>query len=326
MKKVLIVLSLIITTPFAIFSQCCSPGTPIGGEANQGVLDAKTLKILTFLKSSSSNDYYAGDQITKPSLLDKGGFNFLGFNLSYGINNRLTIDSELGYFINKTQEYLFGNYQLTGSGLSDISFITKYKAYFNKDKQLEVVSGIGIKIPIGQYQQRSEGVLLPIDVQPTNGAYGYIISIFIYKGYIEKNLRFFLTSRATIAPHDVAYTEINPVKYYNYGDLYTFSLFTSYNLSVKWNVILQTRYELRTQDKYKFGNESNYQPFTSSGGHKFFLVPQINYNILPKWYLSLLFDYPVYQYYNMKQLGTGYAFGVNISRTLDFVKQIKKTN
>jgi hypothetical protein len=62
-------------------------------------------------------------------------------------------------------------------------------------------------------------------------------------------------------------------------------------LKSDWTTIIQLRNEIRTPDRI----EGKVKP--SSGSVLFFIVPQVNYVLLEKWYLSVMVDLPVYQYF-----------------------------
>lgn len=310
------------------FSQCCSPGNPVGGDANQGVLNKNTLRIMGVVKKSVSNDYYEGSHKARDSysFVDRGSFNFSGITLAYGLLKVFTVESELGYFISKKQEYNTpsGKQELIGYGLSDLAFLGKFRLLSSPAHQFELTTGAGYKIPVGPHQQRNEyGVLLPIDIQPATGAYGYIATFFLYKGFVEKNIRMFLTGRAQLNPKDVVFSEIIPTKYYRYGNFFTSSLFLSYNLSHRWTTILQTRYEFRTQDIYKDSKNPQYRVYSSSGGKKIMIVPQIVFEVQQGLNVSALIDIPAYQYYNQKQLATAYAGTLTITKSFGMCKPAK---
>ena len=319
MKRYFFVILFTLASLFT-YSQCCSPGNPIGGDGNQGVLNKRTAKVVSSYRSSTSNQYFGGDQPTRPKFVKRGSFDFIGLNLSYGLTGKLTLESELGYFINKTQEYMVTEFVLSGNGLSDLSLLFKYKLFSKKSAQIEISPGLGVKQAIGPYQQRMEGVLLPIDVQPSNGNFGYVASLFFYKGYIEKGLRFFLTCRAEITPYPVKYWEVTPTKYWIYGSLFTSSFYTSYAINHRWTALVQARFEHRTKHQYRFQNEE-FRDFDSSGGSKVFVAPQIVFSVAQKWNLSVLVDVPIYQYYNQTQLANTWAGALVISRKLDFTKE-----
>lgn len=299
----------------------------MGGDANQGVLNKNSARLIGVLKNSVSNDYYEGSKKSSgKSFVDRGSFRFSGITLAYGLFKKITIESEIGYFLSKKQEYntSLGKKELIGTGLSDLAFIGKYRIVSASASQFELTAGVGYKMPVGQHQQRNEnGILLPIDVQPTSGAHGYLGTLFLYKGFIEKKLRFFLTSRVQITPYDVVFSEVVPDKYYRFGNFYTTSLFTSYSLTHRWSMVLQARHEYRTKDIYKFEGDAGYRTYESSGGQKIFIVPQVIFEIRQGFNASAIFDFPVYQFYNQKQLATAYAGAFTLSKAFDFSRPVK---
>ncbi len=309
-------------------SQCCSPGNPVGGDANQGVMNKNTLRTILFYKNSVSNDYYEGaKKFNGKTYVDKGSYNFSGFTLAYGLLKKLTFECDLGYFINKSQEFNTreGKQILKGTGLSDLGFGGKYKLFFSSEKQLEITGGAGYKISVGEYQQRNEkGILLPVDIQPATGASGPFATLFLYRGFIEKKIRLFSNSRVQITPNPVVLTEIIPTKYYLFGTIFTSSAFASWSISHRWNLILQTRYEFRAKDRFRFEGNEEFKNYESSGGQKVLAVPQVVFEIRPGFMASALFDIPVYQYYNERQLATAYACTFGLSKVFDLGRSQKK--
>jgi hypothetical protein len=304
-----------------IHAQCCSPGNPVGGDANQGVMNKGSIKIIPFVKNSTSEYYFEGSKKSSDfSFVDKGTFLFSGLSLAWGITQKITFENEIGYFIHKTQQYITpsGKKQLSGYGFSDMAIIGKYRIYNNTGNEIEVTFGGGYKFPLGNFQQRNKnGILLPIDIQPTTGTQGFIASIFLYKGFLQKKLKFFLNSRAVFTPRPAIFTEIIPKKYYQYGNFYMTSLFAAYAASHRWSIIFQLRGEYREMDKFKFEGENSYRDYLSSGGYKLFGVPQLMYSFRNNLSVSCSFDAPVYQYYNQKQLATLYAFSFMLTKTID---------
>ena len=103
----------------------------------------------------------------------------------------------------------------------------------------------------------------------------------------------------------------NPQEY-RYGQALYTSLFVSKALTTHWSLIIQFRDEWRESDQ-RFG-----QSVPSSGGSTLFVAPQINYNALQKWNLSVLADIPFYRNYEGIQLSPKYAFSILLSREFDF--------
>lgn len=286
--------------PVPVQAQCCSPGNPIGGTGNLGVLMAGEAKLVVNYGYSNSGGYYDGSKPTSPYFVKAGYFNHASVGFFYGISDRLTIDAEATYFINKVQKYVEGIFpaRRKGYGLGDVSFVVNYKLFGKRWRWWEVTSGIGLKIPAGTHRQKNEGALLPLDVQPTTGAVDFIHTLFLYKGYPAKKLRFFLTNRIELRNENA--------EGYRYGNLYATSFFVSYNLGLRWDATLQVRSEFREKDVRPTGK------IPVTGSRKFFVAPQISYSFNQTFSLTALVGLPVYQYYNREQLASTYGVGIAV--------------
>jgi len=309
MNKLVALLVFCILSTSDCMPQCCSPGNPIGGTGNLGILEPKTLKLITNYNYSYSGKYYEGSKPMEPYFVKTGYFNYVGIRLVMALSNRLITEMETGYFINKVQSYTAGiiPQKKQGYGITNISFIAKLNLFRSKKKDFEITSGIGIKFPMGSFNKlKYQGGILPLDIQPSTGAADLIHTLFIYKEILEKHWRFFLSNRIEIKG-------TNPDGY-NYGNLYATSIFASYNKS-RLYVIMQLRSEIREKDE----RPAQTLPYEKikipvSGSRKIFISPQISYSIKQTLIISGIIDIPVYQYYNKQQLGSSYAFSLNISK------------
>jgi hypothetical protein len=294
-----------------IFAQCCSPGNPVGGTSNIGILDKKTVRLITFYRSSFSQGYWQGDKKSDYNFVKSGQFNYAGITLGYGLLNKITIETELGYFINKTQHY---NTQptitATGFGLNNAVFTVKYNLIKKTEKPFEWTIGVGGKFPFTRKFQMADNVELPRDVQPSTNAFGIVAQSFLYKGFPEKKLRLFFINR-----YEMNFPDI---KNYKYGNTLFNSFFISKQIGQSnWTAIAQVRYEYRAKDITNANCNSCFTNGTtvgSSGGNLVFIAPQINYTIAKKWNISLLADVPVYHNYNGTQLGNKFALALYVSR------------
>lgn len=294
-------------------AQCCSPGNPVGGTSALGVLDKGSAKLFLNYKYGYSGNYYEGSKPTSSQFIKDGNYNYGGINLLFGISDRLTAELETGYFLNKTQNFVEGVLpeQQIGSGITDINLGVKFNFYKNKNKELEITSGGGVKVPLGSHNQTNNGVLVPYDLQPTSGATDFIHNLFLYKGLLPLHLRFFLINRMDFKGKNK--------EQYRYGNFYTTSFFISYSLSDHWIFLTQFRSEIRERDtrpssgngiQQKDGRES----IIVTGSKKIFAIPQATYVFSKNWAASVLIDIPLYQYYNNKQLASTYAVSLSISK------------
>ena len=294
---------------FQSLSQCLSSVNPVGGTENLLVLQKKSLRIISFYKYAEGKQYFEKDHHSDFDLISRSYYNYLSGIIGYGLTNRWTVETEFGYFINKSQVYNTKPvYHLKGSGLSSAVVSAKYNIYAEQFKRIYFSTAIGVRMPFSRIPQKVDNVELPVDVQPSIGAYGIVLNSSFVKENTGKGLRFFITNRVeTMFPNKQDF------------QLGT-SVFTSFFISKHlmfgwmkgdWTAILQLRNETRTHDK--ISGQFN----ESSGGTLFFVVPQVNYVIAENWYLSALVDLPVYQYFNGVQMGAGIGVTFTLSRAFN---------
>jgi hypothetical protein len=243
-----------------------------------------------------------------------GNFNYVGLTFAYGLLNRLTIETELGYFINKTQNYnIQPAFSYSGYGFNNSVITFKYNLITKTEKPFEWTIGAGAKIPMSTQYQMANNVELPIDVQPSTHSFGTITQSFLYKGFPKQRMKLFLTNRFETNSPDH--------KNYKIGNSLASSFFVTKQIRQSdFAVIFQLRHEFRGKDLYNVKN-SGYLGLiatgsyvSSTGGHLIFFAPQINYTIAQKWNLSLLADIPTFRYYNGTQLGNKISFALYFSR------------
>lgn len=322
MRYLLLILILPLLFSQHAVSQCCSPGNPIGGTSALGVNDLNSWKLFLNYRYGYSGQYYEGDQPSETQFIQDGNFNHLGLIAAYGLSSRLTIEAELGYFINKTQRYIDGVIpaQQSGSGLTDVHLSARLNLFRNTMEEWEITTGLGAKIPIGTNEQKdTRGAFLPRDLQPTTGAYDLVHSMFFYKGFLNKKIRTFLLTRIEYRGKSL--------DEYRYGNLYAASLFGSFSPSTQWIFIGQIRSEFRGQDtrpESGFGipDGKGREKIIPTGSRKFFLTPQISYSVSSALQVSILAEVPVYQHYNDKQLSTTAAIMLSLGYTISKPKKL----
>lgn len=294
-------------------AQCCGAGNPINGFGDVSGIQFKTLQISPSYKYSYSDQYYEGSQKADVSP-DRMFYNFLGLDLAYAITNRWSVHGEIGYFINKTKLYnIEGWNDMTGFGLGDAGLNLRYSVIKNVIRKIELTPSIGVKLPIGVFDQEVDNVKLPISLQPSSGSLKYNGSIFASKRFDKYSVSVKLfgeyASRIKSENFD-----------YKYGNLYVVSIFGSYIISKNWNVILQGQYEYR--DKAMREND---QIVESSGGQVLYLIPQVNYTIINTLSFSLNAFLPLYRYMNGIQIANKYSVSIRLTKSFNFNKKTNKT-
>jgi len=306
------VIYVIITIGFCLKTsgQCLSSVNPVGGVENLLTLEKRSIRVILFYKYSQGKHYFQKSRHTDFNMIDRAFYNNLTYFMGFGISNKLAIEGELGYFINKTQVYnLDPEYKLRGNGFSNIVLSARYSLYAENFKRIFVTLAPGIKIPATRKTQEIDNVELPVELQPNMGSYGFVLNSTFVKENSGSGFRFFLTNRLET-------NVINKNEYRAGSAIYTSIYFSKHIMSAvvkgDWTAILQFRNEIRMHDEIS-GIQKE-----SSGGVICFIAPQINHVIMEKWNLSVNFDIPIYQYFNGTQLGAGYSFAFVMSRTFTY--------
>lgn len=295
-----------------IHAQCCSAGNPFfyGVQANMG---HKELQVLAGYKYSLSDTYYHESDPVSIDFIDKAYFNYLNLQLIYGISSRFSIQTDLGYFMNKTELYSKEGWdESKGYGLGDVTLLLRYLAYKNFARKFSIIPSMGVKFPIGVFDQEVDHVKLPITVQPSSGSYKYLLNVYINKSFKNPkwNVGFF-------GSYEYAQLINSANFYYKYGNLFLFSLLTSYKIASKMNLGLELRYENRGKAK-----RENDQTVESSGYKIFYTIPHLSYAFSKSWLISLNAELPVYRYYNGIQLGNKFSFSARLSYQINFNKKV----
>ncbi len=306
-RKIFLLIGLLLGCLVISKAQCLSSVNPVGGTNNLLVLEKNSLRIISFYKHGQGSRYYEGSSQSDFDLINKAFYNYLSASIGYGLTWKTTLEIESGYFFNKTQNYnLNPSYSLKGEGLSNLVAMVKHSIYSDHFHRFYITGAAGGKIPFSRTLQWENNVKLPVEVQPTIGAYGGVFSTSVVKENSESGVRFFLTNRLEInAPNKEDYKLGSSL----YSSLYISKHLMFPWLKDDWTAILQIRNELRGVDKIE-GKEKE-----SSGSNLFFIAPQINYVLKDNWYLSAMVDIPVYQHFNGTQLGADPGFTFIVSRT-----------
>jgi hypothetical protein len=313
------------------YSQCCSSGCCSPGTANFGVLEKGHLFAFGFYKYNYSDHFYKGDSPYDLRYYKNIYFSYGGINLSYGITDKLTIQGDIGYFINKTQNYYFNDYQLQGNGIGDAGLYLKYNFFSGPVWNLTL--GIGGKIPTGEFNQYVNGVRLPLEVQSGTGAYAttFMANIMV-KPFPNKQRSFIINSRTD-------YNSISPVGY-QFGISNTNTLSYTFPLGKSFAFMAMVRNEIKTTD-YNYNvaalnpdpsarfnplngsGFSNRQEQQNTGCYRFFASPGITWSPGKEWNLSAFGDFPVYQYYTGIQFAAKYALSFSVSKMIGLHKESK---
>ena len=299
----------------AIQAQCCAAGNPISGDGSAGGTSKNVIEVSLYYQHSYSDTYYNGTQKSDYSYIDYSYYDFTSLKLAYGLSNKIKLSAELGYFFAKAQAFDFG-YDRNANGLGDLVLGIQYYAYRNAKRNLDIFPSFDLTLPVGNFDQMSGVVILPIDLQPSSGSFKYRVGLLVSKRYLEDKLAFFLSGTAEVSQR------INTDRTnYKYGNLYNISFYGSYKIFRRLTGAIQIRTQIRDR-----ASDSNKETLQSTGGKYVFLSPQLRYNFWRTWNISAVYDYPIYKNTNGNQLTNKYAFSFRLSKTFNLSKTKLKTN
>lgn len=306
-KTRIILIAIAIFCSLLTKAQCLSSVNPVGGTNNLLVLEKNSIRIISFYKYGQGNQYYEGANHSEFDLISKAYYNYFSTTVGYGLTDKLTLEMESGYFFNKTQNYnLDPEYTLTGKGLANAVILAKHSIYSDLSKRIYITGAAGAKLPFSRELQWSRNVKLPVEVQPTIGAFGSVFTASFVKEHSGTGMRYFFTSRVEAnAPNKNNYRLGTSL----YNSFYISRHLRYQWLKDNWTAILQIRNEFRSPDKID-GNTKE-----SSGSTLLFVAPQLNFVLKEEWYLSAMVDIPVYQHFKGTQLGAGTGFTFIVSKT-----------
>ena len=299
-----------------LHAQCfASPGNPIAGNTNLGILDRGITRAIGFVQYSLMDQYFEGSRRSDydpTGAITSAHYTYTGFSLGYGLTGKLTLEAEVGYFLNRTQQYRHIDYSMRSSGFANAIVTAKYNLFQDLPRNLELTLSAGPKIPLTTKPQVADGVELPIGMQSSTGNFGFVVQSFFVKEFDVGSIRLILINR-----YENNLTENQ--QGYAFGDSFMSSLFFSKHLANPWTrltkditFILQTRHEYRTRST-RNGQQINY-----SGHNLLFVAPQLNYNLGMVWNFSVMVDIPLYQYFNGIQLGNSHAITFSVARDVGY--------
>jgi hypothetical protein len=288
-------------------TQCCSSGNPFISDAEQPALQSQVLTASFAYRYNHSSRYYHKDAKFSGLPFEETSYsNYSDLQIGYGCTNWLTLLADLGYFFNKTLA-TSGQDPYNGYGLGDAELYLKFNAYTDPKRRISISPSIGMKFPVGVFDQEVDNIQLPITVQPSSGSYKYIGNVFVSKGF-RKNM-----AVAAFVSYEYSQLINSDNFYYKYGDQWIAALYFNYHIWKGLGLDLQVRNEYRAKS-----SRENGEIVESTGYDVVFLTPQLTYSFKHNWYLSSYADIPVYKYYNGIQMSFGYAMSVRITKKIDF--------
>ena len=307
-----------------INSQCCSAGNP-DSNGGSGSMAKNYFLVSSSYVHSYSDTYFKGNLINDYNYLENTKFDFGLVNFSYGLTNKLSISTELGYFINKSIDFTFIDATRKASGLGDAAVDLKYQIVNLKKQLLSISTSIKTSIPIGEFNQMDKNVILPIDIQPSSGSFKLKPALSFSKRFhgSKFSLNSFLSSEFS--------QRINTDRSkYKYGNLYSFVISASHATSKKLNTGLGFNFTLREKainrdvivNTIGVKHWGNWVIVDATGGVFINIQPRISYLLSDDIGITTSLNIPVYRNVNGIQLINKYILVLGVSKGFT-VKRIK---
>lgn len=310
MRRILLLAALIPGLAAAALAQCCSMGNPLAGMTYSGEATKGNLQINAYYKHGYNETYFRHNvRLVNYGIYSHSNYDFAGLALSYALTNRLTLEHETGYYLKK--EIRFINPELDalvkyGYGLSNGILSFRYQLAGGKPGLTRISAGAGVKYPYSTKLFSIENVDLPIELQPSTGAFGLMGQVFFTRDVL-KNYKLTLGHRSEF--------NFRNKHEYLYGSMHTTTLAIAGRLYKKVFGQLTLRNEHKLTDKTPTGAK-----LASQGGNTLICSPKLGYQFPAGFHLSVFADLPVYKYYFGEQLSMQYALGISLAKSMSLKK------
>jgi len=287
---------------------CCSAGSPLLGSLDVSNASEGELQVGLTYELNSLQDVYAGTVRLDDDLRERRVNSFL-FEVNYGLTGRISLTA-LFTFINQSRSiYSVGDLssKLNTGGLSDGIILVKYNFIpLSLLNQIELTLGIGAKLPIGNSSLRSDGILVPADMQPGTGAWDGVLWGYFSKGFVPAlPLNVFLNVSYRLNGTNNRFGE-SFQQGYTFGNELFVNLGAGYRTDTFFDFTLMLRFRNTTPDKFDGGQLPN------TGGNWLYFVPGVNGKISDNFTARLSGQIPLYRNLNGTQLTTTYSASIGL--------------
>jgi hypothetical protein len=304
MKKQIFIFLFFISIGFSGYSQCCSAGNPAGGDAVQGNLLKKQFIFSSFFRHSLSKDYFHLDKKEPFPYIKNSYYNFVNLSVLYGLTDKFSLHAEMGYFPAKTQTSNMsgGEDFVKAVGFGDLLTAIRYSWLNKAASKARLTTGLGIRIPVGNFSEEQNNIMIPVSLQPSSGALKINANIFYSK-------KIFQNKAAFIAMY--TYEWSNKINRgfieHKYGAFNQLS--TGFHFNIIKNISLNSmfKYEYRAAD-YR----ENEVKIVSSGSNVLYFNPIVSYKIDNDLTLIAMADLPLYKYVYGYQLTNKYGLQIGL--------------
>ena len=271
--RVILTLSCLSSISFVYSATCSCAGVPLLNSMQTGSANAGSWLLATTLEHHEINDLYAGSKKIKDETERKRSVQSLLLEVSHGFNNKWSFSSLLSFVKHRRQVGISEDSISRARGLGDGVLLIKYTP-----QRIGVVNryfyslGGGVRLPLGENDVTSNGLLLSEDMQPGSGALGYVVWAYGAHSFSAQGLTQIFTS------FNASFNGENS-RQYQFGDEQNISLGLAYQseFPVSASLALLAR---RSQADRRFGSK-----VPNTGGLWLDLMPAVQYKLTQQWAL-----------------------------------------
>ena len=308
MKRFYIIIFSFLLTAEIFPQACCSAGSPLLGSLDIASSGDGELQIGITYELNSLQDVYAGSVRLDDDLRERTVNSFI-LEANYGLSKRFSL-STLFTFINQNRNTsTYGNISnsLNTSGLSDGIVLVKYNIIpLTLIEQIEFTLGAGLKLPIGNATLRSDGILIPADMQLGTGSWDGVLWGYFSKGFVPViPINIFANVSYRLNGTNNRFGDSFQQGYTFGNELYV-NLGAGYRTDTFFDFTLMFRFRNTEPDNFDEGVLPN------TGGSWLYLVPGINGKISDRLTARLIGQIPLYRDLTGTQLTTAYTASLGL--------------
>lgn len=311
----------LLSLSFNSYAQCCGGGggSPIAGGSSQGVLQEGQIEINSNFQYIYTDQFYSKDK-RDTNYFDLFSSQYSYSRIAYGVTKNFTISIETGYWIDKREVDSKKKITHQSSGIGDVIIFPRYDI-INKNKnskRTELTVGIGVKIPLGTYNDSTKMIepfsgdpyyiTAPLSIQPSSGSNDLIFYSFFSRSNSITDFRYFANAMYVKKGW-------NPMGE-KMGDYASIGLFVGKTFRNKLGVTLQMKGEWidkmkLNEDIFMLYGDTRFDP-EATGSKKVFFVPQLSYSY-KNLVMYALSEIPIYQYVTKVQIGSKFQTTIGLS-------------
>ncbi len=301
---------IMLFVPSLVKSQaCCSAGTPLSGSLELPATPVNQWQNMMTYQYNSLQDLVAVSNELSDDSRERSVHSIL-IESSYGLSKSLSLSALLTLVQQERRidTQFAGTDFLRARGLGDAVLLLKYVLLPGTVfSQRTITIGIGPKIPLGDFNRKSNGIYLPYDMQPGTGAWDGMIWGHYYQGFRPFPVHFVATTVYRVTG------ESN--RGYEFGNELVMNAGIGYQNQNLLDGSLLLRFRQVGPDKFDGNHIAN------TGGRWLYLNPGMNINVSPGVALRFSGQIPLYRRLNGDQLTTTYRISVSSFINLNFSKE-----